>query len=1197
MVKLLLLLLLTITLHANIGKIVLLQGDVQIQRGTKTLPAKINTQIFKKDLIRTLKEAHVQIKFKDNTVVTLAPNSDFSIDEYLNSAKNPKVKFSFTRGIFKSITGRIGHIAPKNFILQTKTATIGIRGTIVLGNITPEGDIIACLMGKISVKNRAIGREIIVNAGEATLVKRYRVPTPPVKITKKLLENATIELKNKNAKKQTKTLKTPLIRATNLAPKEIINRVINDTIYEQHRDTTIGAVAEKKELNKNEIVEQIQMHECPTGTMGSYPNCVKAECPAGTTGTYPDCGSCNPQTQTGTYPNCVDLTCPSGTTGTYPDCGSCDPQTQTGTYPNCVDLTCPAGTTGTYPDCGSCDPQTQTGTYPNCVTITYQTTTDENYYSPNSSQVNNTQTSDTSTVEESSPTPIYNADRNQTLYGTFIHGYGDNSYNFFGEGEGNYTLIANRLHANARSSTLYYYDTNGTLSQKTDTKLNDISVDLGNTEATTTYSGYSQVASPVLDFSYTEGGITHHLSGNSILYMDDMQQFFINYNSEWNYLESFGVLTQESDLLINPDVILTYVAPYNSDDRVQLNMINNTFLSLHVPQSIYNGVFGVNIGKYDSSNTLSGEAITMDTSLNNTNFSNIRGNIYGSEHQGMSFQSVPVDTNRSQIIDGFAGYKENSATTAINTKGTLYLVGFANAITKDKKLSSGHDFSYVIDTTFPNSNGGSIYFDNDLDNISIGIGKAAYIDENNFATINLTDNNGSGKGLLFAVDNGNISNLYWGWYLFDNNRTRIIPSSWVAGVQNEDLFSYIEELAPSTVLKYRGKSLGTVLKENSLYTIEDNENNLVSLDITVGKTNPVQGSIAFDAAGTNWNISVNENNSTFSTDYYDSSSISHTELDLADTNSSGELNANLYGKYGESLGGSFNIDIDENNSIVGVVTAKQDYKLHLFGFATSSYSDEQNNTYYTNNDRLHILADNNGTVFGTLMIKDDNNSSIYGQLLLNNAPNSINSINDINITDFDSEGTTLYSDNSYDNEYVSWGYWASNDINETLKADRKNFWVAGKDSDKAATFIDNITTPTIYEYHGKALGVVHDGQNSYAINPNDVTNDVYMKFNFGAGYQNSIDTSSYIRFQANAQNWDIAPTEESPYVYNGSFSDTIQKGTTQDAVDISSGKIEGEFFGDKAQAVGGTFKATSGDMHAIGVFKATGGVTNEQIAQ
>lgn len=53
--------------------------------------------------------------------------------------------------------------------------------------------------------------------------------------------------------------------------------------------------------------------KCPTGTTGTYPDCVKKTCPTGTTGTYPDCKA---------------PTCPTGTTGTYPDCktpvASCD---------------------------------------------------------------------------------------------------------------------------------------------------------------------------------------------------------------------------------------------------------------------------------------------------------------------------------------------------------------------------------------------------------------------------------------------------------------------------------------------------------------------------------------------------------------------------------------------------------------------------------------------------------------------------------------------------------------------------------------------------------------------------------------------------------------------------------------------------------------------------------------------------------
>lgn len=45
--------------------------------------------------------------------------------------------------------------------------------------------------------------------------------------------------------------------------------------------------------------------KCPTGTVGTYPDCTVPRCPTGTVGTYP---------------NCTTPKCPTGTTGTYPNC-------------------------------------------------------------------------------------------------------------------------------------------------------------------------------------------------------------------------------------------------------------------------------------------------------------------------------------------------------------------------------------------------------------------------------------------------------------------------------------------------------------------------------------------------------------------------------------------------------------------------------------------------------------------------------------------------------------------------------------------------------------------------------------------------------------------------------------------------------------------------------------------------------------
>ena len=67
--------------------------------------------------------------------------------------------------------------------------------------------------------------------------------------------------------------------------------------------------------------------QCPSGTYGTYPNCIPVinQCPIGTTGTYPNCVPITHDCGTGywdgyqcQYP--VTHVCPSGTTGIYPNC-------------------------------------------------------------------------------------------------------------------------------------------------------------------------------------------------------------------------------------------------------------------------------------------------------------------------------------------------------------------------------------------------------------------------------------------------------------------------------------------------------------------------------------------------------------------------------------------------------------------------------------------------------------------------------------------------------------------------------------------------------------------------------------------------------------------------------------------------------------------------------------------------------------
>ena len=166
--------------YAGIAKIVAARGDIIVTRDGKLLPAKTGFELEKKDIITTQAKAKAQILFEDKTVITIGKSSIFKIEEYLYDEKNPELSFNVSKGAFRAITGKIGKIAPDRFKLKTKTATIGIRGTQILGDAgqKPETPVkIAFTEGHGYVQTPQGTVEI--EAGQITNVAPGKAPTPP----------------------------------------------------------------------------------------------------------------------------------------------------------------------------------------------------------------------------------------------------------------------------------------------------------------------------------------------------------------------------------------------------------------------------------------------------------------------------------------------------------------------------------------------------------------------------------------------------------------------------------------------------------------------------------------------------------------------------------------------------------------------------------------------------------------------------------------------------------------------------------------------------------------------------------------------------------------------------------------------------------------------------------------------------------
>jgi hypothetical protein len=175
-------------LFAAVGNITALNGESSIVRDSQNIKAVLGFELEEKDTIHTTMNANVQITFTDKTIIDIGKNSTFNIASYIFDTKNPTYStthLNILEGTFKAITGEVGKINPSKFKLQTKNATIGIRGTIIIG----DQNYVGCLEGIIAVTSQ--GETVILKAGEITSTLEGSKPTAPQPI-----KNSDIQLLN-----------------------------------------------------------------------------------------------------------------------------------------------------------------------------------------------------------------------------------------------------------------------------------------------------------------------------------------------------------------------------------------------------------------------------------------------------------------------------------------------------------------------------------------------------------------------------------------------------------------------------------------------------------------------------------------------------------------------------------------------------------------------------------------------------------------------------------------------------------------------------------------------------------------------------------------------------------------------------------------------------------------------------------------
>lgn len=170
----LLFLTLSTLLFAQVAKVVALKGDASVQRNNSNISLEVGSTLEKNDVIQTQDGTKLQVIFNDETIITIGKNSTFAVNDYIFDEQNKeyKAEFGLLKGTFRTITGKIGKIAPDKFKLKSKSSSIGIRGTQILSNMEISGDTIFCTEGTITITSNITGENITINAGQYVVIKK-----------------------------------------------------------------------------------------------------------------------------------------------------------------------------------------------------------------------------------------------------------------------------------------------------------------------------------------------------------------------------------------------------------------------------------------------------------------------------------------------------------------------------------------------------------------------------------------------------------------------------------------------------------------------------------------------------------------------------------------------------------------------------------------------------------------------------------------------------------------------------------------------------------------------------------------------------------------------------------------------------------------------------------------------------------------
>ena len=124
----------------TVGRVKTVKGSASILRGQSSLPAVVNERVFQGDTLRTGPDGSLGMMLKDDTLLSLGPNSVVVVDQFLFAPAEGKLSLvtRMLRGTAVYFSGIIAKLSPQSVRFETPNASIGIRGTRFLVKVDED---------------------------------------------------------------------------------------------------------------------------------------------------------------------------------------------------------------------------------------------------------------------------------------------------------------------------------------------------------------------------------------------------------------------------------------------------------------------------------------------------------------------------------------------------------------------------------------------------------------------------------------------------------------------------------------------------------------------------------------------------------------------------------------------------------------------------------------------------------------------------------------------------------------------------------------------------------------------------------------------------------------------------------------------------------------------------------------------------